>query len=113
MKEVDDGHMFGMGKMGKVTRLQARTKAVIDSIQKLPAKARQALTPYKAKLDTLLKNLEYAEFSMDKWMGEFKMDSAVNNAAERLQYLKDEKLKVDKMKEAIVNSLNKADSLLR
>ena len=46
-------------------------------------------------------------------MSEFNMDSAVNNMQERIKYLADEKWKVGKVKEAILGSLAKADSVLR
>jgi hypothetical protein len=46
-------------------------------------------------------------------MDEFNVDSAIDNAKERVKYLEDEKLKVTKVKEAILNSLQKADSLLK
>ena len=86
---------------------------LLDSIAKLPAKARQAAEPLKVKLDSLQKELSYAEFAMNKWMDEFNMDSAVNNAKDRIKYLEEEKLKVTKVKEAILSSLQKADSLLK
>ena len=46
-------------------------------------------------------------------MEEFNMDSAVNDAKQRIDYLGSEKLKVTKVKEAILNSLQKADSLIK
>jgi hypothetical protein len=46
-------------------------------------------------------------------MDEFNVDSAIDNAKERVRYLEDEKLKVNKVKDAILNSLQKADSLLK
>ena len=65
------------------------------------------------KLDSLQKELSYAEFAMNKWMEEFNMDSALNNAKERIDYLHSEKLKVTKVKESILSSLQKADSLIK
>lgn len=113
MKEVEDGHNVGMAKMGRLTRAEQATRRLLDSIEKLPAKARQATIPLKAKLDSLQKDLSYAESAMNKWMNEFNMDSAINNAEERINYLQSEKLKVSKVKEAILGSLQKADSLLK
>jgi hypothetical protein len=113
MSEVMDGHNIGMAKMGKLTRAEQTTRRLLDSIAKLPAKARQAAEPLKTKLDSLQKDLSYAEFAMNKWMEEFNMDSAVNDAKERIDYLGSEKLKVTKVKEAILNSLQKADSLIK
>jgi hypothetical protein len=50
---------------------------------------------------------------MDKWMVEFSMDSMKNNVEQRINYLTEEKLKVGKVKDAILNSLAQADSLLK
>jgi len=113
MKDVEDGHNIGMAKMGRLTRAEQTARRLIDSIEKLPAKARQAAAPLKIKLDSLQKDLSYAESAMNKWMNEFNMDSALNNAQERIEYLQSEKLKVSKVKEAILGSLQKADSLLK
>ncbi len=113
MAAIDDGHIVGMSKIGKLHNTQKQVQAVIDSIGKLPAKAQQAAAPYLAKLKGLIRDLEYADFAMDKWMTEFDMDSAVNNMEQRIKYLADEKLKVGKMKEAILGGLQKADSLLK
>jgi len=99
--------------LGKVARAEQATKRLLDSIAKLPAKARQAAEPLKVKLDSLKSDLSYAEFAMNRWMDEFNMDSAIDNAKERARYLEEEKLKVTKVKEAILSSLQKADSLLK
>jgi hypothetical protein len=111
--DVMDGHNVGMAKMSKIRALQAEVKKVLDSIASLPARAQQAAAPFKTKLDSLTTDLSYAEMAMDKWMSEFKMDSAKNNIEERIKYLTEEKLKVGKVKEAILGSLQKADSLLK
>ncbi|HET9432519.1 MAG TPA: viral A-type inclusion protein [Chitinophagaceae bacterium] len=111
--DVIDGHNIGMAKMGRLTRAGQTTKRLLDSIAKLPEKARLAAEPLKVKLDSLQKDLSYAEFAMNKWMDEFNVDSAINNAKERIKYLEEEKLKVTKVKEAILGSLQRADSLLK
>jgi hypothetical protein len=113
MADVMDGHDAGMAKYGKLQTMEKKVKASLDSISKLPAKARQELAPYKAKLDSVAADLSYALFAMDKWMEEFDMDSAKDNIENRIKYLLDEKMKVGKVKEAILNSLSKADSLLK
>lgn len=110
--EVDKGHIVGMSKMVNLSRMQTETNRLLDSIAKLPAKARDAAAPYKAKLDSLLKELNYAETAMDKWMVEFKYDSAKDDLEQRIKYLTDEKMRVGKVKEAILSSLARADSLL-
>ncbi|MEO7923515.1 MAG: viral A-type inclusion protein [Chitinophagaceae bacterium] len=113
MAEVMDGHDVGMGKMGKIRAAQKEAKRVLDSLGTLPAKAQAAAADLKTRLQTLINDLDYADFSMDKWMTEFNMDSAANDMALRIKYLTEEKLKVGKVKEAILGSLQKADSLLK
>lgn len=111
--EVIAGHDEVMPKMGKVRGAQAQAKAMLDSIAKLPVKAQDAAADLKKKLETLVNDLNYADYSMDTWMTEFKMDSAVNNVQERIKYLEGEKGKVNKVKESILNGLAKADSLFK
>jgi DNA repair ATPase RecN len=113
MDEVMDGHNVGMSKMGRLTTAQQKITRMLDSIGKLPAKAQQAAAPLKTKLDGLLGDLKSAESDMNQWMESFNMDSALNNAEERLKYLGSEKIKVQSVKEAILNSLQKADSVLK
>lgn len=112
-EDVMAGHDEVMPKMGKVRGAQARAKAMLDSIAKLPAKAQDAAVGLKKNLETLINELNYADFAMDKWMTEFNMDSAVNNVQERIKYLESEKGKVTKVKEAVLSGLAKADSLLK
>jgi hypothetical protein len=50
---------------------------------------------------------------MDKWMVEFNLDSAKDNQALRIAYLRSELDKVSNVKKAILGSLSKADSLLK
>jgi hypothetical protein len=111
--EVVEGHDVAMPKSMRIPDLQKETKRLIDSVSKLPAKAMETAAPYKAKLESLLKDLSYADSSMSKWMDEFKYDSAENNIEQRIKYLTEEKMKVGKVKEAVLSSLSKADSLLK
>jgi hypothetical protein len=113
MEDIMDGHNIGMSKMGKLSAMQNQVQHIIDSIEQLPAKTKKALVPYKTKLDQALENLKSAKVNMEKWMDEFNMDSAVNNMEQRINYLRDEKWKVSKVKENILASLQKADSLIR
>ena len=46
-------------------------------------------------------------------MVEFSLDSLKDDVEKRIQYLTDEKMKVGKVKDAIINSLATADSLLK
>jgi hypothetical protein len=113
MADVMEGHDAVMPKMGKIRGAQKEAQRLIDSIGALPEKAKAEAAALKARLEELVKELGYADFSMDKWMTEFNMDSAKENTEARIQYLLDEKMKVGKVKDAIINSLNKADSLLK
>jgi hypothetical protein len=113
MTEVMDGHDVGMAKMDKLATMEKAVQGVLDSIAKLPAKARDAAAPLKAKMESLGQDLKTAKEGMMNWMNEFNMDSAVNNIQERINYLANEKLKVSQVKESILNSLQKADSLLK
>ncbi|HMR91513.1 MAG TPA: lipoprotein [Chitinophagaceae bacterium] len=113
--KIDDAHMVGMKKMPKLSAVQNSIQKSLDSISKLPAKAKQAAAGAKEKLDTLLKQVEYANFAMDKWMKEFKFDieKEYPDIKQRIEYLKSEEIKVEKMKEAIESSLGKADTVLK
>lgn len=111
--EVMAGHDEVMPKMGKIRGAQKEAQRLIDSIAALPTKAQAEAASLKTKLEELVKDLSYADFAMDKWMTEFNMDSAKDNMEQRLKYLAEEKLKVNKVKDAILNSLAKADSLLK
>lgn len=110
---VMEGHDIAMPKSVKIPELEKKVKGMLDSINKLPAKAKVAAQPLKAKLEGLATDLSYAYNAMDKWMGEFDYDSARNNLEQRIKYLTDEKVKVGKMKEAVLGSLAKADSILK
>ena len=113
MADVMDGHDEGMAKMGKLSTMQKEVQRVLDSIATLPAKAKQAAAPYAAKLSTLITELKSSQADMEIWMDEFNMDSAVNNTEQRIKYLAEEKLKISRVKESILGSLQKADSLLK
>lgn len=112
-EKVMDGHDVGMARTPRLSQMQKRTRAILDSIAKLPAAVQEEARPYREKLDSALKQLEYAEFAMNKWMEEFKYDSAKNDIKKRIEYLNDENSKVTKVKESILNSLQFADSVVR
>ncbi len=112
-KQVLEGHDIAMPKSMKIPNLQKETKRLIDSVDKLPAKARQAAEPYKGKLEAVYKELGDAYASMEKWMDDFDYDSAKDNLEQRIKYLADEKLRVEKVKEAVLGSIKKADTLLK
>ena len=115
MKDIDQVHNDGMSKMYKLTKMQQQARKAIDSINQLPAELKNAANSYKQSLDSLLKDLEYAEFAMDKWMPEYyaNTDTLADNNDERVKYLTVEKIKASKIMGAILNGIQKADSLLK
>ena len=113
MDEVLEGHDAGMGKMGKISTLQNKVRQILDSLNNLSGKSKMASVNYRSNLDSLLTELKSAQDGMNKWMDEFNMDSAQNNVDQRIQYLESEKTKVTKIKESMINALQKADSLLK
>ncbi|MFN4313897.1 MAG: hypothetical protein ACK4E0_06375 [Chitinophagaceae bacterium] len=113
-KEIDDIHFKGMGRMGQLNYRQKWTRAFIDSLDKLPGKASAAVISLREKADSLLKDLDYAEYAMNKWMPEFytHTDTFANDLVRRLEYLKQEKDKSVKITDAIISGIRRADSLL-
>ncbi|MFT3826447.1 MAG: viral A-type inclusion protein [Chitinophagaceae bacterium] len=109
--EVMEGHDVGMAKMNKLMQAGKDVKQALDSLGKLPAK--KIDTTFRNALAGLQQKLSYAEFSMDTWMQEFKIDSGKGNPELRLQYLEAERDKVTTVKKNILESLQLADSLLK
>ena len=62
---------------------------------------------------SIQEDLNFAEYSMNTWMEEFIPDSAKDNPEGRLTYLKTEHEKVEKVKNNIQLSLQRADSLFK
>lgn len=113
MDEVMEDHNIGMAKMSKIGDAQKRVNQAIDSISKLPASVQKTLGTYQIQLESVLNKLKFADEAMNKWMEEFNMDSAKDNAEKRIEYLKSEKIKISAVKDAMISSLNAADSLLK
>lgn len=108
-EQVMAGHDIGMAKMGKIKGALTQTQARLDSLKALPKNAgNEAKT---AELILLKEGLGYAEMAMNTWMEEFQPDSGSNDAAVRKAYLESELGKVNKVKESILTSLQKADSI--
>ncbi len=112
-EEVMDGHNVGMAKTVQLSKMQTTASRLLDSLEKLPEQAKAAAAPFKEKLQSLANDLNNANDAMNKWMEEFNLDSAKDNVEQRLKYLTDENIKVKKVKEDILNSLQKGDSLLK
>ena len=89
----------------------AKTQQQLDSLNKL---SKNKIDPkHRQALIDLKEDLNYANNAMSKWMEEFENDSAKGNAELRIRYLESEKEKVNKVKDAILNGLKRADSLLK
>lgn len=108
--DVMQGHDAGMAKIGKLRKNIDEVKNQLDSINKLPAA--KVNVSYKESLIQLQKQLNEANYAMNNWMDEFKIDSAANNPDLRIKYLQQEKDKVTIVKQYILTSLQFADSLL-
>lgn len=112
-KETLHLHDIAMPRSLKIPGIQKQVQAMLDSIGKLPAKAKEAAAPLKARLEEVKGELSYAESAMDTWMQELNLDSAKNDIQKRIDYFTSEKMKVSKVKDAVLNSLSKADSVLK
>jgi hypothetical protein len=113
MDEVMEDHNIGMAKMSKMGEAEKKVQQAIDSIAKLPPNLQKNSSTYKMQLDSILNRLKYANYAMDRWMEEFNMDSAANNEEKRIEYLDSEKIKISKVKDAMISSLRRTDSLLK
>ena len=106
-QEVMDGHDIGMARMGKIGGYLKSVNASIDSLKKL----KSADTSKLPVLRSIAADLNQAEYGMNRWMEEFVLDSAENNEPVRVAYLESERDKVNRVKERILGSLKRADSL--
>lgn len=113
MEEVMKGHNAAMAKISKLHQTRNEILHVIDSISKLPITAQKNSAHYKTLLDSAVNRLTRADDAMEKWMSEFNIDSASNDAEKRTDYLQSEKIKVSAVKDEIINSLQSADSLIK
>lgn len=108
---VEEGHNVGMAKMVKLRRSREQMQLRLDSIGKLPAA--KIDTVYRNTLLSVQQDLNDAETHMDLWMTNFKYDSAKDNIDLRIKYLEGEKVIVTKVRDKILNGLQRADSILR
>jgi hypothetical protein len=110
-KEIDDIHIVGMSKMGQLNKLQQRVEHYIDSLDQLPAKAKNAAASLKSKADSLLQDLNYADFAMNKWMREYYdpaiKDTLANQPEKLMEYLRQEKEKAMKITDAILEGIER------
>jgi len=107
LQQVLDGHDVAMPKMMKLERLQKDAQAELDSLKQAKGNATRI-----ALLDSTIKNLSYAEATMNEWMEGFRYDSLKDNEPARVDYLKIQLASVNQMKEVVLSSIAKADSVL-
>lgn len=113
MDEVMEGHNKGMAKASRIHETKNKIQHVIDSISQLPTSIQKTSVQYRMQLDSTFNWLTFADNAMNKWMEEFNMDTLKDNEEQRIKYLESEKSKIGKVNEALIGSLQKADSLLR
>ena len=111
-QDVIHGHDEGMVGWMKIEDKKKAVQHLLDSIGTLPQKVSEGVATIKEKASGVMQDLQSAYNDMDTWMRDMNLDSAVNNLEQRIKYLAEEKLKAATIKEAINNSLKKADSLL-
>ena len=110
LQEVLDGHDVVMPKMKKLERQMKASQAAVDSLNQLPAgKQNVAL---KVKMQALYTDLSNADKAMNEWMSGFQYDSLKNDEAARIKYLQDQKAKVNEVKNQVLSTIEKADSIL-
>jgi len=113
MDEVMEGHNVAMAKISKLHQTRTQIQHILDSISTLPTEAQKNSARYKMLLDSAVNRLTRADDAMEKWMSEFNMDSASNDAERRIKYIESEKLKISTIRDEIINSLQSADSLIK
>jgi hypothetical protein len=112
-KQVIAIHNEGMRDWMKIEKKQEVIKSMLDSIAALPANAKEAAEPLKTKLNEAMDALTKAYDDMDKWMPTLNLDSAKNDLQKGIDYYIKEKLNAENINQAIFNSLQKTDSVLR
>lgn len=111
-QDVMKGHDIGMARMGKLSGTMDMIQDKLDSLERLPEES-AANDALQRTWSALLDELRLADEGMQSWMTEFRADSAQDDPSRRIEYLEKEKLRVEKVKDDILNSLQKADSLLK
>lgn len=103
--EIMQGHDGAMAKMGRLSLAISEVNAAKDSLIRNKQQA--------SAFEKLAIDLEQAEVGMDNWMKAFKMDTLKDAPDKRIKYFEEEKRKIMIVKVKIIESLSKADSLMR
>lgn len=90
-----------MMMMGKIRGAQSKLKKMMDSDS-------TTIEKYQTAFD----QLQVADDAMMNWMRQFKNPPQNTEAKEAIEYLKDQKVKVQKMKEVMVENMNKAKQVV-
>lgn len=109
--DIMEGHDVAMARMSKLDDYLAKTKHALDSVEALPNEKLDIL--FRDDLISIQRSLDSARLSMNAWMDGFKPDSAEQNKEVHLKYLESEREKVMKMKNMVLSSLQRADSMFR
>jgi len=108
MAEVMAAHDEVMPKMGELRKTAKNLQAKADSLSTLTDQ------DFAAEISTLrqtAKRIEDANEGMMEWMRQFEMPDNEAPIAEVLVYLKDQKEKVDKVKDEMLKSLEEGKAL--
>ena len=108
MKEVLVVHDEVMPKMGTISNLVAQLKPKVDSTE-------QGMAYEKAMKDLQKSNSEMMEW-MKRFTGRFESDEILNGKAltpEKKRWLKEEKQKIEALKQNVEVNISEAEALLR
>lgn len=108
MAEVMAAHDEVMPKMGELRKTAKALQAKADSLGALTDQ------DFSAEINTLrqtAKRIEDANEVMMEWMRQFEMPDNEAPIAEVLVYLKDQKEKIDKVKDEMLKSLEEGNAL--
>ncbi len=108
-KEVMAAHDEVMPKMGDMNRLAKSLTAKADSLSQMTD---QDYSAQVANLRQAAKNVEEANEGMMQWMRQFEMPDNESPIAEVITYLSEQKEKIDKVKEDILQALKEGSALL-
>ena len=109
-KEVMDIHDEVMPEMGKLRALSKSLQLNADSIMQDSTQ----LDPEElVRIDSLIKRLERANESMLQWMRDFEPLEEGTPHGEVLQFLIEQKKRIDKVKEDMLKAKDEADKYLK
>ncbi len=108
LKQVIDVHDIAMPQMFKLERLKKEAITVSDSLKKVVPRNKEKI----AELEQLFKELISADAAMQDWMNGFQYDTLKSNPSERVSYIEAQLKSATIMKNAVLNSIAKADTLL-